>query len=521
MTAPSRPSDSVACNTLSRPTRRSALAILARGAACAGLYGCAPAIISSDDTAPHLEFRLKFSASVRQEPFTGRVYVFLAPGNPQPLSDGENWFNPQPLLAKDVVDLRPGEEVILSPDDVDTLRDPFDWSTVDCRGYTAQSLMRFNPWGRKVTSGAGNAFSPAVVVQENEPPTVLTCDTLLADSPVMESRECRLFSVPSTLLSEFYGRDVDVQGMVLVPAGYFEHPERRYPVLFSVPGFGGSAADAFRRSPLRESNTLGVEFIRVTLDPSCPLGHHAFVDSANNGPWGTALVQEFLPALAAEYRTIDAPRGRLLTGHSSGGWSSLWLQVNWPDVFGGVWSLAPDPVDFRDFQQINIYRPGENMYVDPQGQRRPLARAADRVLLWYDSFCHREDVLGPGGQLHSFEACFSPHGEDGSPQRLWNRETGDIDPAVAAAWTAFDIRLVLQDRWNQLAPKLAGKLRIHMGTLDTFYLDGATVLLKEALRELGSDAVVELHAGADHGSFLTREMRERVAQEMAETVQSG
>ena len=516
MTFPFRPTSSrqthVPARLMRLHSRRDALATLARSVACAGLYGCAPAVTSSADSPPRLEFRLRFTAAARQTPFTGRVYVFLAKGNPQPLTGGENWFNPQPLLAKDVVDLAPGEEVVLAPDDPDTLRDPVDWSTVEWAGSTAQALMRFNPRERKVTTGAGNAFSSAVVLPENEPPPVFTCDTLLADSPVMESRECRLFSVRSQRLSDFYGRDVDVQGMVLVPAGYFENPDRRYPVLFSVPGFGGAAADAFRRTPLNESNTLGVEFIRVTLDPACPLGHHAFVDSANNGPWGTALIEEFLPALAAEYRTLDAPHGRLLTGASSGGW---------PDVFGGVWSLAPDPVDFRDFQRINIYRPGENAYTDPQGRRRPLARAADRVLLWYDSFCRREDIIGPGGQLHSFEACFSPRGDDGRPRLLWDRETGDIDPAVAAAWTAFDIRLVLQDRWAELGPRLAGKLRIHMGTLDTFYLDGATALLKDALRELGSDGVVELHEGADHGSFLTRELRERVAQEMAETVQRG
>ena len=324
MTFPFRPTSSrqthVPARLMRLHSRRDALATLARSVACAGLYGCAPAVTSSADSPPRLEFRLRFTAAARQTPFTGRVYVFLAKGNPQPLTGGENWFNPQPLLAKDVVDLAPGEEVVLAPDDPDTLRDPVDWSTVEWAGSTAQALMRFNPRERKVTTGAGNAFSSAVVLPENEPPPVFTCDTLLADSPVMESRECRLFSVRSQRLSDFYGRDVDVQGMVLVPAGYFENPDRRYPVLFSVPGFGGAAADAFRRTPLNESNTLGVEFIRVTLDPACPLGHHAFVDSANNGPWGTALIEEFLPALAAEYRTLDAPHGRLLTGASSGGW---------------------------------------------------------------------------------------------------------------------------------------------------------------------------------------------------------
>ena len=93
-----------------------------------------------------------------------------------------------------------------------------------------------------------------------------------------------------------------------------------------------------------------------------------------------------------------------------------------------------------------------------------------------------------------------------------------MDPTVAAAWTAYDIRLVLEDRWDELAPLLAGKLHVHMGTLDTFYLDGACVLLQQSLAEFGGDAVVELHPGKDHGNLLRSPLRARIAQEMAETV---
>ena len=99
----------------------------------------------------------------------------------------------------------------------------------------------------------------------------------------------------------------------------------------------------------------------MTLDPSCPRGHHVFADSANNGPVGQALVEEFLPELDRQYRTVGKPAARFLTGHSSGGWSSLWLQVTYPEVFGGVWSTAPDPVDFRDYQQVNLYQPDQNI----------------------------------------------------------------------------------------------------------------------------------------------------------------
>ncbi len=51
------------------------------------------------------------------------------------------------------------------------------------------------------------------------------------------------------------------------------------------------------------------------------------------------------------------------------------------------------------------------------------------VALLYRNFDAMEQVLGPGGQLHSFEAVFSPRGEDGKPMLLWNRKTGEIDPA--------------------------------------------------------------------------------------------
>jgi hypothetical protein len=191
------------------------------------------------------------------------------------------------------------------------------------------------------------------------------------------------------------------------------------------------------------------------------------------------------------------------------------LQVAYPDDFGGVWSTAPDPVDFRDFQRVNLYRAGENMYRDPQGKPRPIARMAGRPALWFEGFADMEWVLGPGGQLHSFEAVFSPRDEHGRPRLVWDRQTGAVHTDVARTWEKYDIRLVLERNWDTLGPKLRGKLHVHMGTEDTFYLEGATELLKESLEKLGSDAVVELHPGRDHGTLLSAELRRRIRHEMA------
>jgi S-formylglutathione hydrolase FrmB len=224
-----------------------------------------------------------------------------------------------------------------------------------------------------------------------------------------------------------------------------------------------------------------------------------------------------IPHLDAHYRTVAETHARFLTGHSSGGWSSLWLQVTYPDVFGGVWSSSPDPVDFRDFQQINIYTdPPQNVYRDAAGERRPIARRGETPALWFDSFTKMDDVIGRGGQLRSFEAVFSPLDSDGLPKRLWNRESGQIDPSVAKAWEAYDISLILKREWLRLKSQLTGKLHVTMGTLDTYYLDGATKLLAERVKELGSDAQVTFVEGADHGGVLTPDYFARVRREMSE-----
>jgi S-formylglutathione hydrolase FrmB len=253
----------------------------------------------------------------------------------------------------------------------------------------------------------------------------------------------------------------------------------------------------------------------VVLDPSCRLGHHVFADSANNGPYGRALIEELIPHIENKYRAVGAAGARFVTGHSSGGWSSLWLQTTYPDQFGGVWSTAPDPVDFRDFQRIDLTRTGANMFTDERGERRPIARRNKKPVLFYKGFSDMEVVMGHGGQLASFEAVFSPRGTDGKPRLLWDRSTGAVDAEVAKSWERYDIRLTLERNWKTLGAKLGGKLHVYMGEEDTFYLEGAAKLLRESLKTLGSDAVVELFPGKNHGTLMDKAMRERIAREMA------
>jgi S-formylglutathione hydrolase FrmB len=121
----------------------------------------------------------------------------------------------------------------------------------------------------------------------------------------------------------------------------------------------------------------------------------------------------------------------------------------------------------------------------------------------------------------SFEAVFSPKGPDGKPQKLWDRQTGKVIPVVANSWERYDIRLILEKNWAKLGPKLASKIHVYMGGEDTFYLEGATILLKQALTQLGSDAVVEVFPGKNHFTLMTTALRSRIASEMAKKFQNA
>ncbi|MGH7728816.1 MAG: alpha/beta hydrolase-fold protein [Vulcanimicrobiaceae bacterium] len=298
----------------------------------------------------------------------------------------------------------------------------------------------------------------------------------------------------SRVLSQFWGRPVSIDAHVLLPDSYYKQPQRFYPIIYWIPGFGGTSdvrldQELEWQRPMRR---LHSEFILVVMDGMFHGGHQEFADSANNGPWGTALTTEFIPQTEEHFRAIATPQTRFVAGHSSGGWSALWLQITYPDLFGGEWSLSPDPVDFRNFTGPDLTRvPPQNFFKDPSGGA-----------YWLDDQPLRTFVVGPGWerlQYDSFDAVFSPRGTGGRPEPLFNRRTGAIDPQVATYWEDhYDIARILRDDWPTLGPKLQGKPHIIVGTRDQFDLEPPVVLLQKELAQLGSDAEIDLVPGANH-----------------------
>lgn len=309
--------------------------------------------------------------------------------------------------------------------------------------------------------------------------------------------------VASKLLTRFSGVTREMRAWVLTPPGYDPGAKVTYPTIYTAGGFGAThrlnGQQLSRQWHLMETGALP-PMIWVALDFSSRTGASEFADSANNGPWGEALVGELIPALEARYRMDAKPSGRFLTGHSSGGWFALWTIVRHPELFGASWATSPDPVDFHDFLGVDLYEPAANLYRAADGAPRPLERDHGKVTRSIEEAARLERVLGhDGGQLRSFEWTFSPRGADGRPAMLFDRDTGAINPAVAAYWrNRYDIARRIEVDWPRLASDLDGKIHVVVGTADSYFLDGPVHRLDAAFRRIGGRAEFRYVPGATH-----------------------
>jgi pimeloyl-ACP methyl ester carboxylesterase len=467
-----------------------------------------------------IEVVVALPSDAAPKPLSGRLFVFTTQRGGEPMR-GPNWFSPEPFYGVDFDQWNPGSEFVVD-DAADAF--PVPLSELPAGKYRIQALLDQDFYFPSPSDGVGNLYSDPLDVEIKDGEALRVLLTLkheVGASPRPESDRVQFVEYRSELLSEFHGREVIDRVVVVLPPGYQDRPDRRYPVLYEISGFGGtlpSMATRYLRGNPPPPGEGEAEMIRVLMTGECKWGHHVYADSATNGPRGQATIEELIPLVDKKFRTVADPKARFVGGHSSGGWASLWLQVRYPDSFGGVWSTSPDPVDFRDYQQSNLYAdPPESIYYFEDDEKKPLARRGDTPIVWYPDFAKMDDCLKRGGQLRSFEAVFSPRGQDGEPLKMWDRKTGEVNPTVVEAWKDYDISLRLRSNWEELGPKLAGKLHVTMGDLDTFYLEGATILLKQVLEDLGSDAQVVILPGASHGSYLgDPEFQSKQRQEMSE-----
>ena len=485
-------------------------------------------------------------------PIKGRVFVIISRDGSSEPRDQVDVPGP-PFWGKDVQGLTGGRSVVISDEDAAVIGYPFaKFSDIPPGEYYVQAFlnvyttfhradghvveMHLNSGaGQSMFSSPGNAYSrvqrlyldPArsglvplsitEVIQPDQPPKE---GEVLQQGNYEDTEWVKYVKIKSEVVSEFWGHDMYIGANILLPAGYEEHPDVYYPVIYLQGHWPGG------RAPFRfKEGTDFYDFwtsdsaprmIVVTFRDANPYYDTSYsVNSANVGPYGDAIMQELIPFIESRFRIIQEPWARVLAGGSTGGWEALAMQVWYPDFFGGTWAWCPDPVDFHYFQIVNIYE-DENAYyravawgdvheaqnewglrVERPDYRRPDGNIGFTMRM--ENYWER--ALGPngrsGGQWAIWQAVFGPVGADGYYQPLWDPITGDINHEVAEYWKEnYDITYILQRDWDTIGPKLVGKIHVATGDMDSWHLNEAVYLLQEFLESTTDPAA---KASFDYG----------------------
>ena len=450
------------------------------------------------------QFKISYTPEVFKGPFTGKVFLYLSKDNAEPRSGGVGieFF---PCMSIDVVNIKPGAAVIV---DDKASSFPVKLSEIERGEYYVQAVWDRNMGGRAIAESPGNMFSRSekvLLTKDFSKVYTLVSNEAVPEPIFKETKFVKELKASSTLLGSFHHKAMTVDAAVILPEEYYKEPQRSFPVMFIVSGYGGDYHFYSGDSVIRSRAIDSFPCITVYLDGNCSLGHSVYANSDNNGPWGDALVKEFIPQLEKKFRCNGA---RFLRGHSSGGWTVLYLQSHYPTVFAACWASSPDPVDFRDYQKVNLYE-NENMIYDKKGKLRMVATVAGSIP-WASSkqAYQAERVIYRGEQMHSFDAVFSARGADGNPERICDPFTGVMDQKVFEHWKNYDLTLYLRTNWDKLKKDLDGKIRVTVGEQDNFLLNGAVHLLDKEMKALNANMTFEYFPG-DHFTVSTPEYREK------------
>jgi hypothetical protein len=482
------------------------------------LLAAAPAavgVLAARQTAPAApgpQIEIRFGKGARAEPVTGMVYVAIARDNRQSPID-QTGATGAPLFSRYVEGLAPETPVSLGAADrghpIASLRDlpageywaqPFvNVYTMFARADGRTVWLHMDQWeGQNWKRSPGNLFGEPVRIRvdpASAEPIRLTADRAIPPiEPVPDTPQVKRIRIRSEILSRWWGHPIYLGATVLLPRDYDASADRRYPVNYEHGHFSTGAPGGFGRGGAFDAYWMAEgtpRFIYVTLQHPSPYYDDSYgVNSEDNGPYGDALMKELIPAVETTFRVVREPWARVLSGGSTGGWIALAHQVFYPDFYGGVFASCPDAVDFRYHQIVDIYRDRNAYYVDKGWTRveRPNQRQPDGnlVSMMKDENLY-ELVVGDrsrsGGQWDIWEATYSPVGPDGYPRRLWNKATGEIDRSVAEHWRKYDLRHILETNWGTLGPKVAHKIHVYMGDMDSYYLNNATELLNDFLQK--------------------------------------
>ena len=268
---------------------------------------------------------------------------------------------------------------------------------------------------------------------------------------------------------------------VLLPPGYDESGDRRYPVLYGLAGFTGKGLAMLNWDPwqptmprrLEQLYAGGMPHAIVAL-PDCftSLGGSQYVNSPAVGRYEDYLVREIIPFVDSRFRTIPGAEGRGVFGKSSGGYGAIMLGMKHPDTFGALACHSGDM-----FFEL-CYTPDFPKVCN-------IVNKAGGLQAWWDAFKPKPRKSGDDFTVLNtlaMAACYSLGDGFMGIDLPFDLYTCEIKEAVWARWLEHDPIL--------LAPAHAANLRrlrlvyIDCGNRDEFNLHFGARLMSQTLAQL-------------------------------------
>ncbi len=483
-------------------------------------------------------FSVSFPRQTNATPLDGRLLLILSTDpSAEPRMQINDTPDTQMIFGVDVDGLRPGQPATV--DDSAFGYPVRNLSGVTPGEYYVQAVLhRYETFhradgftvklpmdrgeGQQWNLAPGNLYSKPTKITLNGTAAIdISLDQVIPPIPEpKDTKYIRHIRIQSELLTKFWGRPMYLGAHILVPEGFDEHPEAHFPLAVfhghfpaDIEGFRTEPPDPNLKPDYSERFHLAgynriqqdeaYKFYQQWISPKFPRIlvveiEHAnpyyddsyAVNSANLGPYGDAIETELIPYIEKNFRGIGQGWARFLYGGSTGGWEALAVQVFNPDRYNGTFAACPDPVDFRAYTVVNIYKDKNAFFI--QGPHKEVAQPAMRdylghVTLTQQDANYYELALGTKGrsgqQWDIWQAVYSPVGSDGYPAQIFDKVTGDINPQVAAYWRDhFDLSHILQRDWATLGPKLQGKIHIYVGSADTYFLNDAVYYIEDFLK---------------------------------------
>jgi hypothetical protein len=490
-----------------------------------------------------LKFSVMLPADKGKVPLDGRLMLFLSDNNKaEPRFQIKDEPDTQLMFGVDVENWQGGKTIVIDANNA--FGYPIqNLSQVPVGAYYVQVLLhKYETFkradghilklpmdkgeGQNFRNAPGNLFSKPIQISINpkENPVInLVLDQ--ENPPIPEPKDTKYIKhikIQSERLTKFWGRPMYLGAHILLPEGFDQHPEAKYPLIVNhghfpadFDGFSETPPDAkmdttdyterfgiygYKKIVAQEAYNFYKtwtskdfpRFLIIEIQHANPFYDDSYaVNSANLGPYGDAIVYELIPYIERKFRGIGQGWARFMYGGSTGGWEALAAQIFYPDEFNGCFAACPDPIDFRAYTTVDIYKDKNAYFYESAfkktlrpGKRNYLGRLACTL----QDMNYRELAIGTksrsGDQWDIWQAVYSPVGADGYPKPIWNKLTGEIDKEVANYWREnYDLRYIMERDWAKLGPKLQGKIHLYCGDMDNYYLNNAVYLTEEFLKK--------------------------------------